>query len=89
MLLQLEHLIAQSHSNRQPFMAYLLGMASCELRSIIDRTLQEALLQPKQNGKRQLCKKKNMPEQDTTAKTTIAKGGIFEAMPASSATGFY
>lgn len=80
MLLQLEHLIAQSHSNRQPFMAYLLGMASCELRSIIDRTLQEALLQPKQYGKHPLCKNKNMPERGA-----IVKSGMFGPMSASSA----
>lgn len=60
MLLQLEHMIAQARSNRQAFMAYLLGMASCELRSIIDRALQEALLQQPQNGRRNLCKHTNI-----------------------------
>lgn len=60
MLLQLEHMIAQARSNQQAFMAYLLGMASCELRSIIDRALQEALLQQSQNGSRHICKQNNV-----------------------------
>lgn len=45
LLLQLNTMISQSHTSKQDFLRYLLGMAVSEAQAIIDCAYQEALLQ--------------------------------------------